>query len=248
MRPGPHEQLLRLERLTVTYGIVNAVRDVSLEVAHGETVALLGANGAGKTTTLKAVMGLAPKRGGQVRLAGEDVTSFAPEVLVKRGMTLVPEGRRVFARLTVSENLKMGTRGRARRTPVSGAPSTIEDAYAWFPILSERRGQPAGTLSGGEQQQLAIARALMSWPQLLLLDEPSLGLSPKLAEDLFAMLHELTRSGLTILVVEQNVGLALDLAERAYVLANGSVHLEGAASELRSSTGIERTYLGMGSR
>jgi branched-chain amino acid transport system ATP-binding protein len=213
----------------------------------GETVALLGANGAGKTTTLRSVMALISKREGRVELDGRDITSASPEAIVKQGMTLVPEGRHIFARLTVVENLRMGIQGRGGSRPVEGAPSSIEDIYEVFPILGERRAQRAGTLSGGEQQQLAIARALMSWPKVLLLDEPSLGLAPKLAEDVFDMLKRLGQSGLTILIVEQNVSLGLDIATRAYVLANGQVRLEGSAEKLRDSTGIERTYLGMGS-
>ena len=233
--------LLEVEKLAVAYGTVRAVRDVSVHIQDGEIVALLGANGAGKTTTLMAIMGLVPVSAGHVRFGGEDITNRAPERTVRRGMTLVPEGRRVFGALTVGENLRLGAVGAGGRTP--RAP---DELYSLFPVLAERRGQLAGTLSGGEQQQLAIARALRSSPSLLLLDEPSLGLAPQVVETIFDLLAELRRRGTTIFVVEQNVHLALEIADRAYVLKSGSLHLSGRSADLLASPDVDRAYLGIG--
>ena len=222
--------LLKAEGLSVAYGTVRAVRGISLEVAEGEIVALLGPNGAGKTTTLMAIMGLVPSTAGRVVFAGVDVTNGAPERIVRSGMTLVPEGRRVFGGLTVGENLRLGAVGATGRAPM---PESV--IYDLFPILADRQSQLAGTLSGGEQQQLAIARALRSAPRLLLLDEPSLGLAPQVVEGIFDLLAELRTRGTTILVVEQNVNLALETAERAYVLSSGSLYLAGRCSDLLAS-------------
>ena len=234
--------MLRLEDVTVSYGPVLAVRQLNLHVDEGEIVALLGANGAGKTSTLLAIMGLARSRGA-VKFAGRDITGLRTERIVRMGLTLVPEGRRVFPGLTVFENLLLGQK------PKQGSSRSAleeDELFDLFPILRERRNQLAGTLSGGEQQQLAIARALMSAPDLILLDEPSLGLAPRLADRMFDAIKALHARGLTVLLVEQNVNLALQVADRAYVLASGDLKMEGRPTELLATTGISRAYLGVG--
>ncbi len=240
-RDGPRE-LLQVTGLTARYGPILAVRDASLVVRAGEIVALVGANGAGKTTTLSAIAGLHGSRSGSVAFLGDDVSHASPEAIVRRGIGLVPEGRRLFSGLTVAENLAIG--GSIRH----GQP----DQKAWqerllelFPVLRERLGQRAGTLSGGEQQQLAIGRALMSRPQLLLLDEPTLGLAPKLVRLVFELIGRLRdEERVSILLVEQNVHQALDLCDRAYVMRTGQIAVEGTPDELRRSTHIEDAYLG----
>jgi branched-chain amino acid transport system ATP-binding protein len=233
--------LLAVDNLTVAYGAIRAVRDVSLEVEAGEIVTVLGANGAGKSTLLMGIMGLVPVVEGTVRFRDRDVTRHPPETLVKAGVTLTPEGRRVFPELSVEENLRLGTLGRAarerERDPV--------DVDRLFPRLAERRSQLAGTLSGGEQQQLAIARSLMSDPDLLLLDEPSLGLAPKFVDSIFELIVELRERGTTILLVEQNTERALTIADRGYVLATGEVALSGSAGELLSAPEVREAYLGI---
>jgi branched-chain amino acid transport system ATP-binding protein len=232
--PGP-EVLLRVRGLEARYGPIAAVRGVDLDVRRGEIVALLGANGAGKTSTLAAIVGLVPARRGTVELEGEDVSRLPPEKIVRRGIALTPEGRRLFATLTVAENLALGgadagTRGRLLEL---------------FPVLRERFGQPAGSLSGGEQQQLAIARSLMSQPRVLLLDEPTLGLAPKLIASVFELILRLRdEDGVSILVVEQNVHRALDVCDRAYVMRTGTIEAAGTPAELRGA-GVERAYLGV---
>ncbi|HEV8249215.1 MAG TPA: ABC transporter ATP-binding protein [Gaiellaceae bacterium] len=235
--------LLEVDGLTARYGPIVAVRDASLRVDEGEIVALLGANGAGKTTTLGAIVGLVPSRTGRVELAGEDVSRLAPEALVRRGLGLVPEGRRLFGRLTVNENLAIGAATRARRRhEVARDRTRLLDL---FPVLSERLDQPAGLLSGGEQQQLAIARALMARPRLLLLDEPTLGLAPKLVRTLFELIARLRdEEGVTVLLVEQNVHQALETCDRAYLIRSGRIEREGTPAELRRTTDIEQAYLG----
>lgn len=235
--------LLSVDRLSVTYDSIRAVRGLSFEVEAGEIVAILGANGAGKSSTLNAIMGLLPGIAGSVRLDGQEILGARPERIVRLGMTLTPEGRRVFPTLTIEENLLLGAiplgdRGQASRLR--------DDAYARFPVLADRRHQAAGTLSGGEQQQLAIARSLMSGPRLLLLDEPSLGLAPRFVDLIFDLILDLRRAGVTILLVEQNVDRTLSIADRGYVLGAGELRLSGPASELRASTGVEREYLGIG--
>jgi branched-chain amino acid transport system ATP-binding protein len=235
--------ILSVDDLVVRYGPIVAVQNVSLSVQQGEIVALLGANGAGKSSLLKAVVGLVPAAGGQVRLKGEPIGKLTPEAIVRRGISLTPEGRRVFPRLTVADNLRLGgavTRDRASYDAVH------EHVLGLFPILRERLGQNAGTLSGGQQQMLAIGRSLMARPALLLLDEPSLGLAPIIVDQIFELLQRLRDEGTTILLVEQNVHRALEIADRAYVLASGRVESEGAASALRASAEIERAYLGIG--
>jgi branched-chain amino acid transport system ATP-binding protein len=233
--------LLSLSGLDVRYGAIQAVRGLDLEVNEGEIVALLGANGAGKSTTLKAIVGLAPGKG-EIRFAGQAILGRDTEEIVRSGLTMVPEGRRVFPSLTVAENLRLGaaTRGDPVATLRLG-----KEVEALFPILAERAGQAAGTLSGGQQQQLAIGRALMSEPKLLLLDEPSLGLAPQIVDDIFDLILRLKARGLTILLVEQDAIAALDIADRAYVMANGRIIMSGPAAELRASEQVARAYLGI---
>jgi branched-chain amino acid transport system ATP-binding protein len=237
------DELLAVEGLLVRYGPIVAVREVSLRVGQGEIVTLLGANGAGKSSFLNAVAGLVPAAGGRVRFRGEEIQRLAPERIVKRGLSLTPEGRRVFPRLTVADNLRLGAVPQSDRASVTAARERV---FELFPVLSERSGQVAGTLSGGQQQMLAIGRSLMAGPKLLLLDEPSLGLAPILVDQIFELLARLREQGTTILLVEQNVHRALELADRAYVLAGGEIEREGPAAELRASAEIERAYLGIG--
>jgi branched-chain amino acid transport system ATP-binding protein len=233
--------LLALRDLEVRYGPIQAVRGVSLSVEQGEIVALLGANGAGKSSLLTACMGLVPPAAGAVEFDGWGAHGQKTETIVRRGMTLTPEGRRVFPFLTVQENLDIGAAARERR---QRNPETREQMFALFPVLRERRGQAAGTLSGGEQQMLAIARSLMSEPRMLLLDEPSLGLAPNIVDQIFDLIAGLRSRGITILLVEQNVELSLDIADRAYVLAGGRIVLQGKPEELRATGRLEGAYLG----
>jgi branched-chain amino acid transport system ATP-binding protein len=234
--------MLELHDLCVRYGGITAVRDVSLRVEQGEIVAVLGANGAGKSSTLRAIVGLAPIKSGRVAFQDKDITRLSTEAIVRRGLTLTPEGRRIFARLSVEENLRMGAAGRpSRRDYLEDRARMLE----MFPLLGERLQSQAGTLSGGEQQQLAFARSLMSRPKLILLDEPSLGLAPRIVQLVFDTISNMREQGVTILLVEQNVARALDISDRAYVLSSGTIALQGAATELQSSSGIERAYLGI---
>jgi branched-chain amino acid transport system ATP-binding protein len=235
--------LLDVRGLRARYGPIVAVREANLHVEEGEIVALLGANGAGKTTTLGAITGLVRARGGEISLGGEDISRLAPEQIARRGLSLTPEGRRLFATLTVAENLAIGAASLGRRDRKSGTEK--EELLELFPVLAQRLHSPAGTLSGGEQQQLAIARSLMSRPRLLLLDEPTLGLAPKLVQLVFELIARLrTERGLTVLLVEQNVHRALDLCDRAYVMRLGAIEVEGTPDELRRETRIEQAYLG----
>ncbi|MDR7414780.1 MAG: ABC transporter ATP-binding protein [Armatimonadota bacterium] len=233
--------LLELEDLHVYYGNIHALKGVSLQVEAGEIVALLGANGAGKSTTLNTVSGLLRPRSGAVRLEGEDLTRIPPHRIVERGVVQVPEGRRVFGQLTVLENLEMGA---FTRTDSQGVREDLERVFALFPRLKERAAQVAGTLSGGEQQMLAIGRALMARPRVLLMDEPSMGLAPLLVEQIFDAIQEINRQGTTILLVEQNAYMALQVAHRGYVLQTGQVVLSGYAEELRENPEVKRAYLG----
>jgi branched-chain amino acid transport system ATP-binding protein len=233
--------LLVVDRLTVAYGAVVAIRDVSLEVAPGEIVATLGPNGAGKTTLLRTIAGALKPQHGSVRFDGRPLTGLVPEGVVRRGVALVPEGRHVFPKLTVQENLTIGG---IARTDVDGVRADTERWLGRFPILRERASQLAGTLSGGEQQQLAIARALMSRPRMLLLDEPSLGLAPIFVDLIFELIRELRSDGVTVLLVEQNVHRALEVADRAYVLSVGMVVASGLAGQLAEGD-LERSYLGI---
>jgi branched-chain amino acid transport system ATP-binding protein len=232
--------LLELHDVEARYGPIVALHGVSLAVEPGEVVALLGANGAGKTTTLRSVSGTVQKRG-RVLYAGKDVTRASADRLAKLGVAHVPEGRGILTELTVWENLRMGAYVRRDR----GVRADLERVAGHFPWMLERRGQEAGTLSGGEQQMLALARALVARPQLLMLDEPSLGLAPLVVQELFRVVTELNRTeGLTVLVVEQNANIALDVSNRAYVLEVGRVAVEGSSHELRQHEGVRRSYLG----
>jgi branched-chain amino acid transport system ATP-binding protein len=232
--------MLEIRGLRVAYGGIAAVKGIDVEVAAGELVCLIGANGAGKTTTLKAIAGALPFAGGRVLLEGRDTAGLPPYRLVRLGLALVPEGRGIFARLTVSENLSMGAY--CRRD--AGVPGDLERVYTLFPRLRDRRLQVAGTLSGGEQQMLAIGRALMSRPKLLLLDEPSMGLAPMAAQAVFATIREIAAEGVTVLLVEQNALAALELASRAYVMESGTIVLSGPARALLSDPKVRAAYLG----
>ncbi len=233
--------LLSVQSLHVQYGAVHAVRGIDLDVREGEIIALLGANGAGKSSTLNALVGLAPASQGKIVFRGQDVTGSAPERFAALGMTLSPEGRRVFGTLSVRENLLMGAYSMRDKPAVKTAWERVFDL---FPILRERREQFAGTLSGGQQQMLAVGRALMSNPRLLLLDEPSLGLAPKIVEQIFELITVLRKQGVTMVVVEQNVSMALEVADRGYVLANGRIAASGTAAQLRNSQTLQAAYLG----
>ena len=232
--------LLRLNAVEAFYGRVRALNGISLEVAEGSIVALLGANGAGKTTTLRIVSGLLSPPRGSVELDGARVDGWSPDRLVRAGIVHVPEGRRIFTELTVRENLLLG--GYARRRDGSGDP--LEQVFGYFPRLRERLGQTAGTLSGGEQQMLAIGRALMARPRLLLLDEPSLGLAPLMVKQIFRVITEIRASGTTVLLAEQNAHMALGVADRAYVLETGRVILEDESAALRRREEVRHAYLG----
>jgi branched-chain amino acid transport system ATP-binding protein len=235
--------LLEIRDLDVRYGAIHAVRGVSLAVERGEIVALLGPNGAGKSSILNACLGLAPRSGGSIAFDGAPIARLPTEIIVRRGLTLTPEGRRVFPRLTVLENLKIGAAAEAKTRQESAG--RVEEMLALFPALADRRQQLGGTLSGGEQQMLAIARSLMSAPQALLLDEPSLGLAPNIVDQIFDLIVELKRRGVTILLVEQNVELSLAIADRGYLLASGRIVAGGTTSELMSTGRLERAYLGV---
>ncbi len=233
--------LLSLEHLNVYYGAIHALRDVSLTVAEGEVVTLIGANGAGKSTTLRAITGLLTPRSGRVVFEGQDITGLPAHRLVARGISMAPEGRGVFANLTVLENLEMGAYlTRNRRT----VEADLERAFVLFPRLKERIRQRAGTLSGGEQQMLAIGRALMSHPRLLLLDEPSLGLAPIVCQTIFSTIDEIKAAGTTVLLVEQNANAALKHSDRGYVLETGEVILEGSAAAIAGDSRVREAYLG----
>lgn len=235
------QPLLSVNGLQVRYGPVQAVRGIDLTVHQGEIVALMGANGAGKSSTLNALVGLVPKAAGQVLFDGHDITGALPETLAARGLTLSPEGRRVFGALSVEDNLRMGAFGLRDPGEIARNRDRIHDL---FPILAERRQQFAGTLSGGQQQMLAVGRALMCNPKLLLLDEPSLGLAPKIVEQVFDLITTLRDQGITIVVVEQNVGMALEIADRGYVFASGQVELSGASADLQNDDAMQSAYLG----
>ena len=234
--------ILEIEDLNTYYGSIHALKGVSLTVDEGEIVTLIGGNGAGKTTTLNSISGIVRARSGHVRLAGEDSTHVPPHEIVMRGVVQVPEGRRMFARLTVDENLKMGA---YTVTGASEIRAGIERSYAMFPRLKERRSQVAGTLSGGEQQMLAMARGLMSNPRILLLDEPSMGLAPVLVDSIFQTISRLHEAGTTILLVEQNARMALQIADRGYVLETGSIVMSDIAESLREDPNVRKAYLGI---
>ena len=234
--------ILNAENLSVSYGAIKALRGISFNVAEGEIVTLIGSNGAGKTTTLHAVSNILKKAGGKIEFAGEDITSLAPEQIVRRGLIQVPEGRRVFANLSVRENLEMGA---FTRRDKAGIKADMDRVCDIFPRLRERLRQYAGTLSGGEQQMLAMARALMAKPRLLLLDEPSMGLSPILVDEIFSIITQINEeSGTAILLVEQNAFKALAAANRAYILETGTISLSGQAADLMKNDSVKKAYLG----
>ncbi len=233
--------LLEVDDVHAYYGNIHALRGVSLSVEQGEIVTLIGANGAGKTTTLNTISGLIRLREGQVRLNGEDLSGIAPHLIVSKGIVQVPEGRRMFARLTVEENLKMGGYSLANAAAVAAG---IERAFTMFPRLKERRHQVSGTLSGGEQQMLAIGRGLMPNPKVLLLDEPSMGLAPTLVELIFETIAAINKAGTTILLVEQNALMALGVASRGYILQTGQIVLTDTPERLRDNEEVKRAYLG----
>jgi len=233
--------LLALENLHVSYGGIRAVKGVDLAVEPGELVCLIGANGAGKTTTLRAISGLVRAASGRIVYDGGDIAALKPHEISRRGLALVPEGRGVFAQLTIEENLAMGAYPRNDR---AGVAADLERAYTLFPRLKERRRQTAGTLSGGEQQMLAISRALMSRPKLLLLDEPSMGLAPLMVEKIFEVIRGISADGVTMLLVEQNARLALEVSRRGYVLESGQVAVSGEARALLGDPRIREAYLG----
>jgi branched-chain amino acid transport system ATP-binding protein len=233
--------MLNIEDLHASYGAITALRGISLEVQEGELVALLGVNGAGKSTTLKAITGVHRPVKGKIEFLGETIANKTPESIVRKGISLVPEGREIFAGLTVEENLRLGAFTCYERTRYR---TDLAEVFSLFPILEERRRQAGGLLSGGEQQQLAIARALMSRPKLLLLDEPSLGLSPTMVDQIFALIASLHQRGITILLVEQNAERALEIVDRAYLLKHGTIAFSGKPEALRREVDIEDVYFG----
>ena len=234
------DHILNVEDINVYYGNIHAIKGVSFHVDKGEIVTLIGANGAGKSTTLNTVSGLLPSKTGSVSFLGDSLAKVPCHKIVSRGLALVPEGRRVFLQMTVQENLEMG----AYTQSASGIPQDLEMVFGLFPRLLERRRQVAGTLSGGEQQMLAMGRALMSHPKLLMLDEPSMGLAPILVEQIFDIIRDLHKAGSTILLVEQNAQMALSIADRGYVLETGKIVTTGAGSALLASPAIKKAYLG----
>lgn len=235
--------MLKVENLQVSYGGIQALQGISIEVPDGKIISLLGANGAGKSTTLRTIMGIVKANKGSVLFNGEEILGLQPDVIVKKGIALVPEGRRVFTNLTVTENLALGA---YTRTDKAGIAKDIEDVYILFPRLKERETQPAGTLSGGEQQMLALGRAMMLQPKLLMIDEPSLGLSPVLSQGVLSKLKELNQTRKqTILLIEQNARAALSIADYAYILSTGQITIQGPAAQLAADDGVRRSYLGI---
>ena len=233
--------MLEVKDLEVYYGVIQAIKGISFEVNKGEVIALIGANGAGKTTTLHTITGLLSPKNGHVLFEGKDITKVPAHKIVSMGMAHVPEGRRVFAELSVYENLKMGAYTRSDKNEIE---ESLANVYKRFPRLEERKNQMAGTLSGGEQQMLAMGRALMSQPKIILMDEPSMGLSPILVNEIFDIIRSVSESGTTVLLVEQNAKKALSIADRAYVLETGKIVLSGNAKELLEDDSIKKAYLG----
>lgn len=233
--------MLEVKDIEVFYGVIQAIKGISFEVNEGEVIALIGANGAGKTTTLHTITGLLQPKKGSIMFEGKDITKIPAHKIVSLGMAHVPEGRRVFGELTVYENLKMGAYTRKDKAEIQ---ETLEMVYKRFPRLEERKNQLAGTLSGGEQQMLAMGRALMSHPKIIVMDEPSMGLSPIFVNEIFQIIQDVSKSGTTVLLVEQNAKKALSIADRAYVLETGKIVLEGNAKELMNNDSIKKAYLG----
>ena len=233
--------MLEIRDLEVYYGMIQAIKGISFDVEEGEVIALIGANGAGKTTTLHTITGLLPAKTGTITFEGQDITKVPGYKIVSKGMAHVPEGRRVFAQLSVLQNLRMGAYTRKDKNEIE---ETLQSVYKRFPRLEERQNQMAGTLSGGEQQMLAMGRALMSHPKIILMDEPSMGLSPIFVNEIFDIIKEVSAGGTTVLLVEQNAKKALSIADRAYVLETGRIVLEGRASDLLNDDSIKKAYLG----
>jgi branched-chain amino acid transport system ATP-binding protein len=233
--------MLKIEDINVYYGAIHAIKGISMEVNEGEIVTLIGANGAGKSTTLRTVSGLLKPKTGKILFEGADIAGKAAQNIVKTGISQVPEGRRIFANMTVLENLELGA---FTRRDKAGIASDLKMVFDRFPRLEERKTQDAGTLSGGEQQMLAMGRALMSRPRLLLLDEPSMGLAPLLIKEIFSIIQDINKTGTTVLLVEQNANMALSIATRAYVLETGRITLQGPAKELAASEAVRKAYLG----
>ncbi len=233
--------MLEIKDLEVYYGVIQAIKGISFQVNEGEVIALIGANGAGKTTTLHAITGLVPVKSGEILFEGKNVAKIPGHKIVSMGMAHVPEGRRVFAQLSVYQNLKMGAYTRKDKDEIA---RNLEMVYKRFPRLKERRNQMAGTLSGGEQQMLAMGRALMSQPKIILMDEPSMGLSPIFVNEIFDIIKEVSAAGTTVLLVEQNAKKALSIADRAYVLETGKITLQGDANELMNDESVKKAYLG----
>ncbi|MCI5943308.1 MAG: ABC transporter ATP-binding protein [Eubacterium sp.] len=233
--------MLEIKDLEVFYGMIQAIKGISFEVNQGEVIALIGANGAGKTTTLQTITGMLQAKKGHIIFEGTDITKVPGHKIVSMGMAHVPEGRRVFSHLTVYENLKLGAFTRKDKNEIE---ETLQKVYKSFPRLEERKNQLAGTLSGGEQQMLAMGRALMSKPRIILMDEPSMGLSPIFVEEIFRIIREISAAGTTVLLVEQNAKKALSIADRAYVLETGNIVLSGDAEELMNNESIKKAYLG----
>jgi len=236
--------MLTVENLTVYYGYINALKGISIEVDEGEIITLIGGNGAGKTTTLMSISNLVEKTSGKVTFRSQDITKKAPDKIVKLGISHIPEGRKIFPQLTVYENLIAGTFGQ-RNISKQDIERLVGEQYTMFPRLKERARQPGGSLSGGEQQMLAIARGLMMDPQLVMLDEPSLGLAPIIVEEIFEMIVKIRERGKTVLLIEQNASMALSVADRGYVLETGSVTLTGTGKELLVNPEVKRAYLGV---
>ena len=233
--------MLKIEDINVYYGAIHAIKGISLEVKEGEIVTLIGANGAGKSTTLRTVSGLLKPKTGKIEFLGKNIAGMAAHAIVKTGISQVPEGRRIFAEMTVMENLDLGA---FIRKDKAGIQQDLKMVFERFPRLEERKNQQAGTLSGGEQQMLAMGRALMSRPKLLLLDEPSMGLAPLLIKEIFSIIVDINKAGTTVLLVEQNANMALSIANRAYVLETGRITLAGDAKELAASEDVRKAYLG----
>ena len=233
--------MIKIDNLVVSYGGIEALKGVSLDVPSGKIVTLVGANGAGKSTTLKSIVGLVKPKSGNIDYEGTDLTKLNTELMVKKGIALVPEGRKVFADLTVLENLKIGAYS---RTDKAGIAEDLEKVYSLFPRLKERTWQAAGTLSGGEQQMLAIGRALMSRPKLIMMDEPSLGLAPIIVKELFGIIKKINEEGTTVLLIEQNANAALKIADVGYIMETGRITLSGSGQELLNNDEIKKAYLG----
>lgn len=234
------ETILKVEGINVYYGAIHAIKDISFEVNQGEIVTLIGANGAGKTTTLQTISGLLHTRTGSITFQGQNITNIRADKLVSRGLAQVPEGRRVFLQMSVQENLEMGAYTQSQ----AGVPKDLEMVFELFPRLKERRNQVAGTLSGGEQQMLAVGRALMSRPKIIMMDEPSLGLAPIVVKGIFDIIKEINRQGVTVLLIEQNANMALRIADVAYVLETGKITLSGSGRELLNNEQVKKAYLG----